>query len=42
MINNKVQLTQITAGGGGTSKKNTTKALYGDMSLLPDAEKRAA
>lgn len=39
MINNKVQLTQITAGGGGTSKKNTTKALYGDMSLLPDATK---
>lgn len=39
MINNKVQLTQITAGGGGTSKKNTTKALYGDMTLLPDATK---
>lgn len=39
MINNKVQLTQITAGGGGTSKKNTTKALYGDMSLLPDTTK---
>lgn len=39
MINNKVQLTQITAGGGGTSKKNTTKALYGDMTLLPDTTK---